>query len=396
MSLCLSAEGQRDIGVDFMNDNWKGNSDSGFYPQQEVKRTYTPEEAGHGRRRRPVSRYRRRRRRPPNPGVLLITLIFAVVFGICIYLLVSGRNMPEENMLSLESGTTENAKDENVVLQEDREQILTLTEEEVHTGELILVNYAYPYTFPEDAEAEITLVTTLKNDKYYVRDNTSKLRKITIEKFNLLTEAYYAATGFSSMQVNSGYRSYQDQVDLYADYVATNGEEYAKAYVANPGYSEHHTGLAMDLNVYVPGEGTYYVESYEPCAWFRENCEDYGFILRYPEEKVYITGINYESWHYRYVGTPHAQIMEERDLCLEEYIDFLKSYTYDGTRLLYSQETGTSEPLESEETFDSGILIYYVEAEKGETQCKIPAGCTYTVSGNNVDGFIVTAQKKDS
>lgn len=384
------------LGVDFMNDNWKGNSNGGFYPQQDVKRTYTPEEAGHERRRRPVSRYRRRRRRPPNPGVILITLIFAVVFGVCIYLLVSGRNKPDQDLLSSGLETTENAQGENAAGKENLEQILTLSEEDIHTGALILVNYAYPYTFPAEAEAEITPVTTLKNDKYYVRDNTSKLRSSTIEKFNILTEAYFAATGFSSMQVNSGYRSYQEQVDLYADYAATNGEEYAKAYVANPGYSEHHTGLAMDLNVYVPGEGTYYVESYEPCAWFRENCEDYGFILRYPEEKVYITGINYESWHYRYVGTPHARIMEERDLCLEEYIDFLKSYTYEGTRLLYNQEAGTSAPLGPEETFDNGILIYYVEAEKGDTQCKIPAGCTYTVSGNNVDGFIITAQKKAS
>ena len=391
MFLCHKAEGQCDIGVAFMNDNWKGNSEGGLYPQQEVKRTYTPEEAGHGQRRRPVSRYRRRRRRPPNPGVILITLIFAVVFGVCIYLLVSGRNKPEENVQSSSDiGIHQNVDGSGAGLEENREQILTLSEESVHTGTLILVNYAYPYTFPKDAEAEITSVSSLKNDKYYVRDKASKLRKSTIERFNVLTEAYFAATGFSSMQVNSGYRSYQEQVDLYADYAATNGEDYAKAYVANPGYSEHHTGLAMDLNVYVPGEGTYYVESYEPCAWFRENCEDYGFILRYPEEKVYITGINYESWHYRYVGTPHARIMEERDLCLEE------SYTYDGTRLLYNLEADTSVPLAPEETFDKGILIYYVEAKKGTTQCKIPADCTYTVSGNNVDGFIVTAEKTAS
>ena len=198
------------------------------------------------------------------------------------------------------------------------------------------------------------------------------------------------------MQVNSGYRSYQDQVDLYASYVSTNGEEYAKAYVANPGYSEHHTGLAMDLNVYVKGEGIYYVESYDKCAWYRENCEDYGFILRYPSEKVYITGINYESWHYRYVGTPHSLIMEERDLCLEEYIDFLKSYTCDGTRLLYNTETGTSAPLDVGESYEKGILIYYVQAQPGETKCTVPADCTYTVSGNNVDGFIITAEKKAS
>lgn len=379
-------------------NNWNDYQNRGgdYYSEQEIKRTYTPEEAGHERRRKPVSRFRHRRRRPPNPGVVLILLVFAVVFGVCIYMLASGRSRPvaEEDFLQSQVSTND-----SVALESggnNKEQILTLTEAQVHTGDLILVNYAYPYTFPVDAEAEIMPVSTIKNDKYYVRDNTSKLRKSTVEKFNILTEAYYAATGFSSMQVNSGYRSYQEQVDLYDSYVASNGEEYAKAYVANPGYSEHHTGLAMDLNVYVKGEGIYYVESYDKCAWYRENCEQYGFILRYPAEKVYITGINHESWHYRYVGTPHSLIMEERDLCLEEYIDFLKSYTYEGTRLLYNTDVGASVPLEAGESFEKGILIYYVPAQEGETKCKVPTDCTYTISGNNVDGFIVTAEKKAS
>lgn len=379
------------------DNNWNNNQNGDIYPEQEIKRTYTPEEAGHERRRKPISRFRRRRHRLPNPGVVLIVLVFAAVFGVCIYMLASGRSRPElAETGSVQSVVSTNDSTASVGGANSRERILTLTEEQIHTGDLILVNYAYPYTFPADAEAEITPVSSLKNDKYFVRDNTSKLRKSTIEKFNILTEAYFAATEFSSLQVNSGYRSYQEQVDLYDSYVASNGEDYAKAYVANPGYSEHHTGLAMDLNVYVRGEGIYYVESYDKCAWFRENCESYGFILRYPSEKVYITGINYESWHYRYVGTPHSLIMEERDLCLEEYIDFLKSYTYDGTRLLYNAETGTSMPLESGESFEKGVLIYYVEAQEGETQCKVPADCAYTVSGNNVDGFIVTAEKKVS
>ncbi|GFI55712.1 D-alanyl-D-alanine carboxypeptidase [Clostridiales bacterium] len=378
-------------------NNWNDNrSGGGFYPEQEIKRTYTPEEAGHERQRKPVSRFRHRRHRPPNPGVVLILLVFAVVFGVCIYMLASGRSRPVSEEDFLQSAVSTNDSEASPIGGNNREQTLTLTEDQVHTGDLILVNYAYPYTFPADAEAEITSVSTFKNDKYYVRDNTSKLRRSTIEKFNILTDAYYAATGFSGMQVNSGYRSYQEQVDLYASYVSTNGEEYAKAYVANPGYSEHHTGLAMDLNVYVKGEGIYYVESYDKCAWYRENCEDYGFILRYPSEKVYITGINYESWHYRYVGTPHSLIMEERDLCLEEYIDFLKSYTCDGTRLLYNTETGTSAPLDVGESYEKGILIYYVQAQPGETKCTVPADCTYTVSGNNVDGFIITAEKKAS
>ena len=375
-----------------MNPNDRQNErQENFYHENEIKRTYTPEEAGHDRRRKPVSRFRRRRRKPVNPGAVLLILIFVMIAGICIYMIAARQpNIAEGGDTSEDLAL----RPESTAPDPSAERFVTLSEEEIHTGDLILVNYAYPYAFPESAEAEIISVAKEKTDLYYVRDSASRLRSTTIARLNVLAEAYYDATGFSGLQVNSGYRSYQEQVDLYAEYTETRGEEYARAYVANPGYSEHHTGLAMDLNVYVPGEGVYYIESYEPCAWFREHCADYGFILRYPEEKVYITGINYESWHYRYVGTPHSLIMEEQDLCLEEYVDYLKTFTYDGNRLLFDPATGTSDTLAAGEAFERGTLIYYVPAADGETECRIPGGCTYTISGNNVDGFIVTAEKK--
>ena len=371
------------------NDHW--NEQNSFYHENEIKRTYTPEEAGHDRRRKPVSRFRRRRRQAPNPGVVLLILIFVMIAGVCIYMIAARQH----NIANGEE-TSEFAADipESTAPDPNAEQFVTLSEDDVHIGDLILVNYAYPYAFPEAAETEIISVASEKSELYYVRDSASRLRSTTVARLNVLAEAYFDATGFSGLQVNSGYRSFQDQVDLYAEYTETRGEEYARAYVANPGFSEHHTGLAMDLNVYVPGEGVYYIESYEPCAWFREHCEEYGFILRYPEEKVYITGINYESWHYRYVGTPHSLIMEEQDLCLEEYVDYLKTFTYDGARLLFDPAAGTSRTLAAGEEFESGTLIYYVPAAAGETKCPIPGGCTYTISGNNIDGFIVTAEKK--
>ena len=62
------------------------------------------------------------------------------------------------------------------------------------------------------------------------------------------------------------------------------------------------------------------------CSWLNQNCYQYGFVVRFPEDKEELTGIDYEPWHFRYVGIPHAYMMTKNNLCLEEYISFLKQY----------------------------------------------------------------------
>ena len=88
--------------------------------------------------------------------------------------------------------------------------------------------------------------------------------------------------------------------------------------VADPGCSEHHTGLAFDLNV----PGRYFVDTAQ-YIWLKQHCWDYGFIMRYTDEKEDITGIIGEEWHVRYVGLDHAKKIQELGYCLEEYIDWL-------------------------------------------------------------------------
>ena len=89
--------------------------------------------------------------------------------------------------------------------------------------------------------------------------------------------------------------------------------------IARPGYSEHHTGLAVDLN-----DVSDNFEETEAYRWLQAHSADYGFVQRYRQDKVDITGIDNESWHYRYVGVEHAQEMNRLDLCLEEYVEYLK------------------------------------------------------------------------
>ena len=94
--------------------------------------------------------------------------------------------------------------------------------------------------------------------------------------------------------------------------------------MAIPGTSEHHTGLAADIitvDYQVLDEGFAETAAYQ---WLKENCTQYGFIMRYPKEKQDITGIIYEPWHYRYVGKNVAEKITANDWCLEEYIEHLE------------------------------------------------------------------------
>jgi D-alanyl-D-alanine carboxypeptidase len=134
--------------------------------------------------------------------------------------------------------------------------------------------------------------------------------------------------GITKVWVASAYRSYDKQEQLFNNKVTyyknqgksqEEAEELAQTIVQRPEMSEHNLALAADFNT-VSNE----FEDTNAFKWLKENAEDYGFILRYPKDKQDITGITYESWHWRYVGEEHAKIMNEKGFCLEEYIEYLK------------------------------------------------------------------------
>lgn len=116
---------------------------------------------------------------------------------------------------------------------------------------------------------------------------------------------------------NSGYRSYSSQKILYNNRVRTEGKKSADAYVAKAGFSEHQTGLCIDIT----NEGRYFVEGTVEAEWLEKNCSKFGFIIRYPKYKKDITGIEYEPWHIRYVGKDVAQYIYENKITLEEYLE---------------------------------------------------------------------------
>ena len=130
-----------------------------------------------------------------------------------------------------------------------------------------------------------------------------------------------AAADGIGLFVCSGFRSYTYQASLYNNYVNRDGRAAADTYSARPGHSEHQTGLAFDLNSTKQSFG----ETAEG-KWIAAHCWEYGFILRYPQDKEAITGYMYEPWHLRYLGEELAQDVTESGLCLEEYLDITSVY----------------------------------------------------------------------
>ena len=139
------------------------------------------------------------------------------------------------------------------------------------------------------------------------------------EQFCKLSEG--AAADGLDIYLSSGFRSYDYQSEIYYGYVDTYGQASADTFSARPGYSEHQSGLAIDVNIIDDS----FIGTPE-AQWIEEHCYEYGFILRYPQGKQDITGYKYEPWHIRYVGTDLSYPIYESGLTVEEYFGITSEY----------------------------------------------------------------------
>lgn len=156
-------------------------------------------------------------------------------------------------------------------------------------------------------------------------DGTQGVREAADALIRMLEAA--KAEGITNWQVSAAYRSYADQQRIFdnkvksfqnnnPDWSLSRCRSAASVTVADPGASEHHTGLAFDMTV----PGTSMFLGTKQCTWLHQHCWEYGFILRYTDEKQQITGFAGEAWHIRYVGTEHSLAMQQSGQCLEEYL----------------------------------------------------------------------------
>lgn len=172
-------------------------------------------------------------------------------------------------------------------------------------GEILLVNRSHP--LPE-GYAPVELVNLYEQTRHFqLASSDILLERVAFEAAERMFERA-EADGVDGFILTSGYRTQEKQRELY--------QENQDGTAALPGCSEHQTGLAFDVTAYRDGG----FETTAQFRWLVENCWDYGFILRYPEDKEDVTGFRYEPWHYRYVGEEAARAMRDANCTLEEYL----------------------------------------------------------------------------
>lgn len=158
-------------------------------------------------------------------------------------------------------------------------------------------------------------------DVKFISNADPQVKKMQREAAQSLKNLFTAAENENVTLLGvSGYRNYSYQERLYNNKVNNSGRAEADKYVAQPGASEHQTGLAMDV---LSSEYKKLDEGFantKACNWLKGNSYKHGFIIRYPKEKENVTGYSYEPWHIRYVGNEAAKEIHEKDITLEEYL----------------------------------------------------------------------------
>lgn len=279
-------------------NNYQISSEQEQYEQMLVNRMK--------RRRREAEKRRVRRNR-----VIALVLLVGVTFIIVRICTKSDKSKEKEtavvgdsssvNLTESSKTATKSTTEENsiIVNESQSEHIIQQSEGLTFVDGILIVNKTY--SLPSDYAPGISASAMAAFDKMSAAAEQ--------EGINLF--------------VNSGYRSYQEQEELYNMYASERGIEEADKVSSRPGHSEHQTGLTFDVN-----STDFSFENTAEAKWLAEHCWEYGFIIRYPKDKEDITGYTYEPWHIRYLGVDTAKKVTESGLCLEEYLGITSNYDY--------------------------------------------------------------------
>ena len=256
-----------------------------------------------------------------NLLIVFACFVLALVIGIVVFVVASsGQGEESENKPETEQTETVEEKEEE---KKEEPEIVVNTIDPLIAGELnpdfemlLLVNGKNP--LPDDYDANIRKDLVTIDKKYRNNDNVTDIHKDVYPFITAMVKA--AQEDGVDLRVWSPFRSYATQNILFQNQVNRVGgdEDLAATVVARPGTSEHNTGLCADFNMASDA-----FEKTEMYNWMVENAEDYGFILRYPKDKTDITGVIYESWHWRFVGINRAKEINKLGLCFEEYIEYI-------------------------------------------------------------------------
>ncbi len=227
------------------------------------------------------------------------------------------------------------------------------------SGDLVIINDEYPAG--ESSLSEMVDLLKYKNDYYNVLNESVKLNEDAAEALNHMMADYHEATGLTDFIVYGTNDTFTGDGSCCPEF-----------------FPESVTGNTIDLALNAYG-GIIAFDGLDEEGWIVKNCEKYGYIVRYPEGKEAKTGHKFCPWHLRYVGDVHAAIMGEKDYSLEEYIDFLKNYSYDNA---YSYVCNGIE-----------YEIYTSSAIGDAASARVPISGSYSISGDNIGTYIITTVK---
>jgi len=236
---------------------------------------------------------------------------------------------------------------------------LSIPGSKLSSGMLAIINDEHP-AGKTASEKKVDLLK-YRNEYYTLVSESVKLNEDAAEAFNRMMADYHEETGLSDFIVYGTTETY------------TGDGSYCPEE-----FPESVTGNTIDLAVTSYG-GIIAYDGMDTEGWVIDNCEKYGFIIRFPEGKAAKTGHEFCPWHLRYVGEVNAAIMGEKDLCLEEYIDFLKGYSFDNA-FSYTHDGVNYE-------------IYTSEAKGDTSTARVPVSGKYTISGDNIGTYIITTVK---
>ncbi len=243
----------------------------------------------------------------------------------------------------------------------------------VNLGELVLVNKSHKYDITSAVTDELVNIYEYRNantpagSSYYQLANALhlNLNSTAMENFHLMVKAFAEKYNDNSLMVTSAFRSLEDQ----------EGKS------PPPGYSETHTGYILALSIYKNGVNTPLTPADPTFGWFYDHAHEYGFVARYRDEKANFTDVTNYIECFRYVGKLNAYVMKQNNFCLEEYIEHLKGYTFEGKHFEVTDESGAK------------YEMYFVPTSNGElTTIPVPTTKDYTISGTNAGGFVVTVK----
>lgn len=237
--------------------------------------------------------------------------------------------------------------------------VIKVMKDQIYQGNLVLINKDYPI---HSGGVQPDILNLFDNKQlikgFGLLDNSVRLSRSVVESFTTMVNAA-ANDGVRHFIINSSYRDNKEQSQIYKDMGAN--------YALPAGHSEHNLGLGLDIGS-TQGE----MNSAPEGEWLIQHAAEYGFILRYPKDKTAITGIQYEPWHFRYVGLPHSMIMQQMNVTLEEYLVYLKQQKNITTKVKGKIYEISYHPITQNSTI------------------QVPNNRTYYLSGNNMDGVIVT------